>query len=453
MYEQNPVTGELNWKETPGEQNAYTGSAYTYGGETQQTIPPEPPKKRKGAFRKLAIGAGTGLCFGLFAGLSLWGIVKVTGILQEAQGVMSFDNNNQYVAEVAPTIEDLQEKEVKNTQTQTINMDGLDVSAVVDEVMPAMVSIINTGTEITNFWGQNYSRETSSSGSGIIIGEKDGELLVVTNHHVASGADTLEVTFINGTTARAYVKGMDSDMDLAVLSVEKDSLDADTISAISIATLGDSDDLKLGKPVIVIGNALGYGQSVTNGIISGLNREITMEDGSTGTFIQTNAAVNPGNSGGALLNINGEVIGIVSSKIGGSAIEGMGYAIPISSASPIISDLMEHKTKVDVVDEENAGYLGVALRTVDELAITYYGMPAGAFIDETVEGEAADKAGIRQKDIIVKFEGEKITTKEDVLSNIRYYSAGETVTLTIARQENGEYVEHEIEVTLGNKPQ
>ena len=453
MYEQNPVTGELNWKEAPGEQNAYTGSAYTYGGETQQTIPPEPPKKRMGAFRKLAIGAGTGLCFGLFAGLSLWGIVKVTGVLQEAQGVISFDNNNQYVAEVAPTIEDLQEKEVKKTQTQTINMDGLDVSAVVDEVMPAMVSIINTGTEITNFWGQNYSRETSSSGSGIIVGEKDGELLVVTNHHVASGADTLEVTFINGTTARAYVKGMDSDMDLAVLSVEKDSLDADTISAISIATLGDSDDLKLGKPVIVIGNALGYGQSVTNGIISGLNREITMEDGSTGTFIQTNAAVNPGNSGGALLNINGEVIGIVSSKIGGSAIEGMGYAIPISSASPIISDLMEHKTKVDVVDEENAGYLGVALRTVDELAITYYGMPAGAFIDETVEGEAADKAGIRQKDIIVKFEGEKITTKEDVLSNIRYYSAGETVTLTIARQENGEYVEHEIEVTLGKKPQ
>lgn len=453
MYEQNTVTGANTNANSSSGQNQYNSSAYYYGGNQ---IPPEPAKKKgKGTFKKILFSGFLGVLFGTCAGFCFYGVTTLTGAMQAAKNEVEAISSNQYVAEVAPTIQDIEDtkkKEVKHADTEAEKIVANDVSAVVDEVMPAMVSIKNTGTEVTNFWGQSYSRETSSSGSGIIIGEKDGELLIVTNHHVATGADTLEVTFINGSTARAYAKGMDSEMDLAVISVDKSSLEAETIDAISIATLGDSDDLKLGKPVIVIGNALGYGQSVTNGIISGLNRELTMEDGSTGTFIQTNAAVNPGNSGGALLNIDGEVIGIVSSKIGGSAIEGMGYAIPISSASPIISDLMEHRTKVGVADEEKAGYLGVALRTVNDIVINYYGMPAGAYVEEVVDGEAADKAGIRPRDIIVKFEGEKITATEEVLEQLQYYEAGETVTITISRQQDGEYVEQDIQVVLGNRP-
>jgi serine protease Do len=231
-----------------------------------------------------------------------------------------------------------------------------------------------------------------------------------------------------------------------------DSLSDETRDAIAIAKLGDSDNLELGEPVIAIGNALGYGQSVTNGIVSALNREIELEDGSTGTFIQTNAAINPGNSGGALLNINGEVIGINSNKIGGTTIEGMGYAIPISSASPIIADLMERQTRTKVADDE-MGYIGITMQEITEQSMQMYNMPAGVFIYEVQQGSPAEAAGLKRGDIVVKFDGQKITSASDLQNALQYYKAGETTTITVKRSVNGEYESIDLEITLGARTQ
>lgn len=319
--------------------------------------------------------------------------------------------------------------------------------------MPAMVSIVNKQvTTATDFWGQSYQRESSGSGSGIIVAENDDELLIVSNNHVVEGATSLEVTFIDGSTAEASIKGRDSDMDLAVIAVPLSSLSDETKSEITIATLGDSDNLKLGEPVIAIGNALGYGQSVTNGIVSALNRELELEDGSTGIFIQTNAAINPGNSGGALLNINGEVIGINSNKIGATTVEGMGYAIPISSASPIIAELMERQTRNKVADAE-VGYMGITMQEITEQIIQMYNMPQGVFVYDVAQGSAAEAAGIKKGDIIVKFDGQKITSSTDLKDALEYYKAGETATVTVKRAVGGEYESIDLEITLGQKPQ
>ena len=333
-----------------------------------------------------------------------------------------------------------------------------DVSNVVEKVMPAMVSIVNNFTETANVFGQQYTQEEAASGSGIIVGKTDDELLIVSNNHVVESADTLTVTFIDGSEAQAQVKGLDSDMDLAVIAVSLNDLSDDTKNAITVATLGSSDDLKLGEPVIAIGNALGYGQSVTNGIVSALNREITLENGSTGlengstgTFIQTNAAINPGNSGGALLNMNGEVIGINSNKIGGTAVEGMGYAIPITSASPIIADLMERQTRTKVAEDE-VGYIGISLREVTSQISQMYNMPEGIYVLSVEEGSAAANAGIMKGDIITKFDGSSISSYSDLQKTLQYYAAGDSVTVTVQRPQNGEYVSIELNLTLGSRP-
>lgn len=333
-----------------------------------------------------------------------------------------------------------------------------DVSNVVEKVMPAMVSIVNNFTETANVFGQQYTQEEAASGSGIIVGKTDDELLIVSNNHVVESADTLTVTFIDGSEAQAQVKGLDSDMDLAVIAVSLNDLSDDTKNAITVATLGSSDDLKLGEPVIAIGNALGYGQSVTNGIVSALNREITLENGSTGlengstgTFIQTNAAINPGNSGGALLNMNGEVIGINSNKIGGTAVEGMGYAIPITSASPIIADLMERQTRTKVAEDE-VGYIGISLREVTSQISQMYNMPEGIYVVSVEEGSAAANAGIMKGDIITKFDGSSISSYSDLQKTLQYYAAGDSVTVTVQRPQNGEYVSIELNLTLGSRP-
>lgn len=412
------------------------------------------PVKKKGGFvRKAVAVVGCGLFFGAFTGIGFYGVCRVTGLWDRMEKtihvVEEADKKNTGITSVPAGT-----GEVKTAERLSYTNDNADVSDVVDRVMPAMVSIVNNGTEeIQNFWGQRYTREIASSGTGIIIGENDSELLIATNHHVAESASTLEVTFVDGSTSEAKIKGMDADMDLAVVAVAKADVKDETKNEIAIANLGDSEDLKLGKPVIVIGNALGYGQSVTNGIISGLNRELEMEDGSTGTFIQTNAAVNPGNSGGALLNIEGEVIGIVSSKIGGSTVEGMGYAIPISSASPIFRDMMERQTRGDKVDTEKMGYLGVYLQEITAEARQYYNMPSGVFVYEVTEGSAAEKAGIKKGDIITKLEGEKISSYEELQSVLQYYAAGETVQVVVSRQQDGEYKSSEISVVLGEKPE
>lgn len=404
--------------------------------------------KKGGVFRKIMLSISLGLCFGLFAGIGFYAVHAGVNQFfpQEKAQEEDTDRNSSNVA-VSPANGSADRGMVTN-----ISYVSGDVSAVVDQAMPAMVSIVNSYVQqgIT-FWGQSYSEPGEASGSGIIVAENEDELLIVTNYHVVEEADTLKVTFIDSTEAEAVIKGLDAEMDLAVIAVPLENLDSATLDAIAIAPLGDSDNLKLGEPVIAIGNALGYGQSVTNGIVSALDREITLSDGSTGVFIQTNAAINPGNSGGALLNLNGEVIGINSNKIGGSAVEGMGYAIPITSASPIIAELMERQTRTGKVDEDEIGYLGITLQNITDQYSQIYGIPQGVFVYSVEPGLAADNAGMVYGDIIVGFDGQRISSYTDLQNVMQYYKAGETVTVKVQRMVNGEYQTQELEVTLGKK--
>lgn len=405
-------------------------------------------REKKGGFLKKAfLSLSLGLIFGIFAG---------TGFYAVQRGMDAVNKDT-----VSTTTERVEKQESDNRTavTEKENADSIsyvyytesDITEVVEEVMPAMVSIVNNYIEKENFFGRTYEVEGTASGSGIIVADNADEILIVTNNHVVDGANTLEITFIDGSTASAVIKGTDSDMDLAVVAVNPGDLSEETHAAISVATLGDSDELKLGEPVIAIGNALGYGQSVTNGIISALNREMTVEDGSVGTFIQTNAAINHGNSGGALLNIKGEVIGINSNKIDGESVEGMGYAIPISSASPIIAELMERQTRLKVADTE-MGYIGIELQEVTSQIAQTFNMPEGIYVVNVIKGGGAEKAGIIAGDIITKFDGQKITSYADLQNILQYYPAGETVEVTVMRTQNGVYSAHTMELTLGSRP-
>ena len=396
------------------------------------------------------VSVSLGLFFGLFAGIGFYAVQQGTGMLKTG-------TDTAVVGEVASEAATESSQSAPQLATNVTYVES-DVSDVVEKVMPAMVSIVNNFTETANVFGQQYTQEEAASGSGIIVGKTDDELLIVSNNHVVESADTLTVTFIDGSEAQAQVKGLDSDMDLAVIAVSLNDLSDDTKNAITVATLGSSDDLKLGEPVIAIGNALGYGQSVTNGIVSALNREITLENGSTGlengstgTFIQTNAAINPGNSGGALLNMNGEVIGINSNKIGGTAVEGMGYAIPITSASPIIADLMERQTRNKVAEDE-VGYIGISQQEVTSQISQMYNMPEGIYVVSVEEGSAAANAGIMKGDIITKFDGSSISSYSDLQKMLQYYAAGDSATITVQRPQNGEYVSIELNLTLGSRP-
>lgn len=433
-----------------GNTNSYTNGVYSSSAPVYGEKKTTPPKKQGqgGFFRKAMLNVSLGLFFGLFAGIGFYAVGQ-TGAL------VSNDNNTGIVSEetyanggsIAPQNS---QSGISLTNTSNVTVVDSDISRVVEEVMPAMVSIVNNYTATGQIFGQTYSQNQAASGSGIIVAESDTELLIVSNYHVVADATSLDVTFINGDTATAQIKGTDADMDLAVIAIQLSDLSQDTKDAISIATLGESNNLKLGEPVIAIGNALGYGQSVTNGIVSALDREVTMNDGSTGTFIQTNAAINPGNSGGALLNIKGEVIGINSNKIGGGGVEGMGYAIPISSASPIIADLMERQTRTKVAEGE-MGYIGITIQEVTAQISQVYGMPQGIFIESIQEGGAADNAGLMEKDIITEFDGESITSYAEMQDILQYYAAGTTVEITIQRQENGAYREYQYELTLGRR--
>ncbi len=330
-----------------------------------------------------------------------------------------------------------------------------DVTEVAENVMPSVVSVFNNYTAKTrDWWGQTYYQDAQSTGSGIIIAENDdgSELLIATNNHVVEGEDSLQVQFIDNETVDAQIKGTDPENDLAVIVVNTADLKDETKAAIKVATLGVSDELKIGEPAIAIGNALGYGQSVTTGVISALNREIMTEDGSTsGTLIQTDAAINFGNSGGALCNIAGEVIGINSNKIGGNAVEGMGYAIPIDRAVPIIEDLMNRETRERYSAEEQ-GYLGINGVSVTEQVAAAYHMPEGAYIAEIVDGSAAAKSDLVKGDIITKVDDTEVGSMEDLKEQLSYYAAGDKITLTIQRMnEKGDYEEETIEITLGSK--
>ena len=410
-------------------------------------------KKGGGFFRKALAAAVLAVIFGAAAGGTFYGICKYTGLLKNMEGQTTIASNQiaEDQAKQLPALKaELTEKsegEVKLVNSDNIQVISTDVSDMVEQVIPAMVTIVNTGKDAYDFWGRTYASQ--SSGTGVIIGENETELLIVTNHHVAKDAKQLDITFIDDVTVQAKVKGMDSDMDLAVLAVSLEDIPEETKNAIVIAQLGDSDSLKLGQPAVVIGNALGIGISVTDGIISGLNREMTTEDGKTGTFIQTDAAVNHGNSGGALLNIKGEVIGIVSNKIDGESVEGMGYAIPISAASPIIAELIQRQTRTDVVNAEEQGYLGVRLQSVTAEAREYYDLPEGGYVYYVSEGSGAQKAGIQKGDVITKIEKMSVTSNAEAREILQYYKQGEEVLVTYSRMENGEYVSHEVTVVLG----
>ena len=332
-----------------------------------------------------------------------------------------------------------------------------DVSDVVDKVMPSIVSITSMSVqEVQSFFGGTYEQTSEGAGTGIIIGKNDTELLIVTNNHVVEGSDTLTVTFNDQSSVEANIKGTDAAYDVAVIAVALDQISDDTMSAISVATLGDSTNLKIGEPAIAIGNALGYGQSVTTGVISALDRSVSTTDTQTGEtqesgakLIQTDAAINPGNSGGALVNVNGEVIGINSAKLTGESVEGIGYAIPISDVSDLIQNLMNQETKTKVPENER-GLLGITGMSVSDAFSQQIDIPAGVYVMEVSSGSGADKAGMTKGSIITAINGSSIDSMEALQEQLQYYAKGETVSLTIlVPQSNGEYDEQTLDVTLG----
>lgn len=333
-----------------------------------------------------------------------------------------------------------------------------DVSQVVEEAMPAVVAVASTAVyQMPDFgfgWffgGGSQSYEVPSSGSGIIIGENDTELLIVTNNHVVQDTVSLKITFVDDTAVDAAVKGTDPDTDLAVISVPLDQIPQETKEKIAVARLGDSDGLKVGQGVIAIGNALGYGQSVTVGYVSALNREIKTSDGNTRVLLQTDAAINPGNSGGALLNMKGEVIGINAAKYSSTEVEGIGYAIPVSGVQDILDELMNRKTRSEVA-EEKRGYLGIQGTTVDEDAAAAFGMPKGVYVYKILKDGAAADSQLREKDIITKLDGMTVKSMQELQKLLKGYEAGETIELLVQRQEDGQYKEIQIPVTLTGLP-
>lgn len=343
--------------------------------------------------------------------------------------------------------------------TKTSSVVTSDVSSVVENVMPSIVSITNMSVqEVQNYFGGTSKQESESAGTGIIISQNDSELLVVTNNHVVAGSDTLTVTFADGNSVEANIKGTDSEYDVAVVAVPLDSISEDTKKAISVATLGDSTELKVGEPAIAIGNALGYGQSVTTGVISALNRSVSETDQTTGEttessvkLIQTDAAINPGNSGGALVNASGEVIGINSSKLVGDSVEGVGYAIPISDVSDLIENLMNQETKTKVV-EADQGAIGIKGMSVSTEYSQQLNMPEGVYVSEVTKGGGAEKAGMTRGCIITGINGTTVSSKDDLQEQLQYYAKGDEVELTIqVPQSNGEYQEQSVNVTLGAK--
>lgn len=351
--------------------------------------------------------------------------------------------------------------------TGSIAKGSLDVSEIVSEALPSIVSITTKSVqEVQNYFGmygmygyapQQQEQEVEGSGSGIIVGKNDDELLIATNYHVVEGADTLSVAFTDGNAVEASVKGFDEERDLAVVSVSLDDVEDDTMDAVSIANIGSSDDLKVGEQVVAIGNALGYGQSVTTGIVSAKNRRMdsdnnTVTDGSDDSsdgvnLIQTDAAINPGNSGGALLNMEGEVVGINSAKLASTEVEGMGYAIAISDVTDILQNLM-NETSRDKLDDSEHGVLGIKGSSVSSEAVQMYGIPAGVFVKKVTEGGAADKAGLKANSVITEFNGKTVSSSNQLIEYLSYYEPDEEVELTVQVPHGTSYKEETVKVTL-----
>lgn len=330
------------------------------------------------------------------------------------------------------------------------------VADIAENAMPTIVAITNKSVqEVQSFYrGRTFQYESESCGSGIIVGENDTELLICTNNHVVEGARELTVSFIDESSYQAQIKGTDPSNDLAVVAVNLEDIDQDTLSQIKIAKLGDSDEMRVGEQVVAIGNALGYGQSVTTGIVSAKERTIDVQEGrsiySYEDLIQTDAAINPGNSGGALLNMNGELIGINSAKASSSGVEGMGYAIPVSKAQPILEKLMNRETR-NMVDEDEAAYMGISGEGVSSEAVQLYNVPAGIYLTQVAEDSPAAKAGLQVGDIITAFDDVQVTTMDELKDRLQYYKGGETVEMTVQSAANGAYTEKTVSITLGLK--
>ena len=411
--------------------------------------------------RKLKKAASISLCAVLAGGLAAGTYTGVNYLTGYEQSVQAASEDKVELLKSEKKSDDSKD----DSKDESTAKGSLDVSDIVEAAMPSIVSITTKSVEeVQNYYGMfgqygayspSQEQEVQGSGSGIIIGKNDSELLIATNYHVVEGAETLSVGFCDSTACEAKVKGYDSEKDLAVVAVSLDDIDSDTMDAITIATIGNSDDLKVGAQVVAIGNALGYGQSVTTGIVSAKNRQLNSDDtvgdydsdsNSATNLIQTDAAINPGNSGGALLNMNGEVVGINSAKLASTEVEGIGYAIAISDVTDTLESLMNEETR-DKVD--NHGVLGITVQSVDSAVSEAYGVPEGVLVRDVTEGGAADEAGIEAKSIITKFAGKVVTTKEQLVDFLSYYEPGEDVELTIEVPDGKGYKEETVAVTLG----
>ena len=446
---------------------------YQFHEEQGTVLKPSGPSEHRRNQKSFQKKAGTTIALAVIFGL-------VAAVVFQAANFAAdrFLNTGKSSVQIKTTDSvDLQETASDDSTADKVLSDSENgtVAAVAQASMPSVVAITTVSVqEIPSFFGYSSRQyKSASTGSGIIVGDNDDELLIATNNHVVDGATTLSVCFIGDDVANAEtetvnagdngdlnvedavsakIKGTDADNDLAVVAVKKSDIPEDTLNQIKIAQIGSSDDLAVGQQVVAIGNALGYGQSVTSGWISALNRTISTDDGMNSTgLIQTDAAINPGNSGGALLNMKGELIGINSAKYADSAVEGMGYAIPISKAKPILEELMNRETR-EKVDSSKKGYLGVSLANLTTEAIEMYNMPTGAFVRSVEDDSPAQEAGICKGDIIVKFDGQKVSDGDDLLDKLQYYKSGEKIEAVIARATNGEYEENTIELTLGTRP-
>ena len=423
---------------------------------------------KKGLTLSLCAVLAGGLAAGSFEGMN-----RLTG-WNEGTTVQAASNNENKLTyakseKKADEENDLKSDASEDTSDSSTKATGnMDVSDIAAEVLPSIVSITTKSVqEVQSYYGmygmygyapQQEEQEVEGSGSGIIVGKNDDELLIATNYHVVEGADTLSVAFVDGNAVEATVKGFDEEKDLAVVSVVLDDIDDDTMDAISVAKVGSSDDLKVGEQVVAIGNALGYGQSVTTGIVSAKNRRMdssnnTVTDGSDDSsdgvnLIQTDAAINPGNSGGALLNMEGEVVGINSAKLASTEVEGMGYAIAISDVTDILENLM-NETSRDKLDDSEHGVLGISGRSVSSEAVQMYGIPAGVFVNEVTEGGPAEDAGLQANSVITKFNGKSVSTTDQLIEYLSYYEPGEEVEITVQIPDGTSYKEETMNVTLG----
>ena len=435
---------KTQWQESKQQNNR---PEHGYRNEYRETV--QAPRKKNSWARKAAGITAAAVLFGTVAGGVMTGVnyvgARLTG-LADITATAPAETEGTTTAQVPET------SAASNNGSTTAVSTVTDVSSIAEKAMPSLVAINDTMTvEQNNFFGMPQTYQAQSSGSGIIVGQNDTELLIATNNHVVSGATDMKVTFTDSTQVVAAVKGTDSATDLAIIAVKLSDIPSDTMSKIKVATLGNSDNVKVGQQVIAIGNALGYGQSLTVGYISALDREITDENGIQHTYIQTDAAINPGNSGGALLDLNGNVIGINAAKNASTEVEGMGFAIPISKAQEILNNLMTKKTR-EAVDESAQGYLGIQGTNIDANASKEYGMPVGIYVYKIVEGGAAANSDLKEKDIITKFDGQSVTNMEELKQMLTYYEGGSTVSLTVQSLVNGSYVEHEVQITLGTKP-